>query len=114
MQLHILLSSIVTYVMLFGSGKLINKIIITFQYFGVEVIVVNWYDDLVCHQEPHRLHNIDIKKSEALFRRVKSKKTNYIAPKIEWLILTYWLKSKWVLIHSWLSQLKPSKLTLSF
>jgi formate-dependent phosphoribosylglycinamide formyltransferase (GAR transformylase) len=41
MQLHILLSSIVTYVMLFGSGKLINKIIITFQYFGVEVIVVN-------------------------------------------------------------------------
>lgn len=76
-------SATATRVLLCGGGELGKEVVIELQRFGVEVIVVDRYDNAPAMQVAHRSHVISMLDGEALRRVIEAEKPNYIVPEIE-------------------------------
>jgi len=77
------LSETATKVLLCGGGELGKEVVIELQRFGVEVIVVDSYEDSPAMQVAHRSYSISMLDSSALRRIIESESPDYIVPEIE-------------------------------
>ncbi|MGE4192793.1 MAG: formate-dependent phosphoribosylglycinamide formyltransferase [Pseudodesulfovibrio sp.] len=69
--------------MLLGGGELGKEVVIEAQRLGVEVIVVDRYDDTPAMQVAHRSYTMSMLAGEALRRVITEEKPDYIVPEIE-------------------------------
>ncbi|AMK11027.1 formate-dependent phosphoribosylglycinamide formyltransferase [Pseudodesulfovibrio indicus] len=69
--------------MLLGGGELGKEVVIEAQRLGVEVIVVDRYDDTPAMQVAHRSYTMSMLDGEALRRVITEEKPDYIVPEIE-------------------------------
>ena len=76
-------SSSATRVLFCGGGELGKEVVIELQRFGVEVIVVDRYDNAPAMQVAHRRHVINMLDGEALSKVIELEKPDYIVPEIE-------------------------------
>lgn len=77
------LSPSATRVLFCGGGELGKEVVIEMQRLGVEVIVVDRYDNAPAMQVAHRSHNISMLDGEALRQVIEAEKPDYIIPEIE-------------------------------
>jgi phosphoribosylglycinamide formyltransferase 2 len=77
------LSSTATRVLLCGGGELGKEVVIELQRLGVEVIVVDRYDNAPAMQVAHRSHAISMLDGDALRAVIEQEKPDYIVPEIE-------------------------------
>lgn len=77
------LSPSATRVLLCGGGELGKEVVIELQRLGVEVIVVDRYDNTPAMQVAHRSHVISMLDGSALRTVIELEKPDYIVPEIE-------------------------------
>lgn len=77
------LSETATKVLLCGGGELGKEVVIELQRYGVEVIVVDRYENSPAMQVAHRSYTISMLDAAALRRIVESENPDYIVPEIE-------------------------------
>jgi len=77
------LSNTATKVLFCGGGELGKEVVIELQRYGVEVIVVDRYENSPAMQVAHRSHVISMLDGDALRRIIESEKPDYIVPEIE-------------------------------
>jgi len=77
------LSSTATKVLFCGGGELGKEVVIELQRYGVEVIVVDRYENSPAMQVAHRSHTISMLDGDALRKIIKNEKPDYIVPEIE-------------------------------
>jgi len=77
------LSPTATRVLFCGGGELGKEVVIELQRLGVEVIVVDRYDNAPAMQVAHRSHAISMLDGDALRKVVETEKPDYIVPEIE-------------------------------
>jgi len=77
------LSNTATKVLFCGGGELGKEVVIELQRYGVEVIVVDRYENSPAMQVAHRSHVISMLDGDALRRVIESEKPDYIVPEIE-------------------------------
>lgn len=76
-------SSTATRVLLCGGGELGKEVVIELQRLGVEVIVVDRYENAPAMQVAHRSHIISMLDGVALRTVIEKEKPDYIVPEIE-------------------------------
>ncbi|SOB58720.1 phosphoribosylglycinamide formyltransferase 2 [Pseudodesulfovibrio profundus] len=69
--------------MLLGGGELGKEVVIEAQRLGVEVIVVDRYEDTPAMQVAHRSYTMSMLDGDALRRVITEEKPDYIVPEIE-------------------------------
>ncbi len=69
--------------MLLGGGELGKEVVIEAQRLGIEVIVVDRYDDAPAMQVAHRSYTMSMLDGDALRRVITEEKPDYIVPEIE-------------------------------
>ncbi len=77
------LSSTATKVLFCGGGELGKEVVIELQRFGVEVIVVDRYENSPAMQVAHRSHTLSMLDGAALRKIIETEKPDYIVPEIE-------------------------------
>jgi len=77
------LSPTATKVLFCGGGELGKEVVIELQRYGVEVIVVDRYENSPAMQVAHRSHSISMLDDEALRKVIELEKPDYIVPEIE-------------------------------
>ncbi len=77
------LSTTATKVLFCGGGELGKEVVIELQRYGVEVIVVDRYENSPAMQVAHRSHVISMLDGEALREIIETEKPDYIVPEIE-------------------------------
>lgn len=77
------LSSTATKVLFCGGGELGKEVVIELQRYGVEVIVVDRYENSPAMQVAHRSHSISMLDGDALRKIIESEQPDYIVPEIE-------------------------------
>jgi len=77
------LSPSATRVLLCGGGELGKEVVIELQRLGVEVIVVDRYDNTPAMQVAHRSHVISMLDGVALRTVIELEKPDFIVPEIE-------------------------------
>jgi phosphoribosylglycinamide formyltransferase 2 len=77
------LSDTATKVLFCGGGELGKEVVIELQRYGVEVIVVDRYENSPAMQVAHRSHVISMLDGDALRRIIETEKPDYIVPEIE-------------------------------
>jgi phosphoribosylglycinamide formyltransferase 2 len=77
------LSPTATRVLFCGGGELGKEVVIELQRLGVEVIVVDRYDNAPGMQLAHRSHAISMLDGDALRKIIETEKPDYIVPEIE-------------------------------
>jgi phosphoribosylglycinamide formyltransferase 2 len=77
------LSSTATRVLFCGGGELGKEVVIELQRYGVEVIVVDRYQNSPAMQVAHRSHTISMLDGDALRNIIETEKPDYIVPEIE-------------------------------
>ena len=77
------LSASATRVLLCGGGELGKEVVIELQRLGVEVIVVDRYNNAPAMQVAHRSHVISMLDGAALRNVIESEQPDYIVPEIE-------------------------------
>ena len=77
------LSPTATRVLFCGGGELGKEVVIELQRLGVEVIVVDRYENAPAMQVAHRSHMISMLDGQALRRVIELEKPHYIVPEIE-------------------------------
>ena len=77
------LSPTATRVLFCGGGELGKEVVIELQRLGVEVIVVDRYENAPAMQVAHRSHAISMLDGEALRNIIEAEKPDYIVPEIE-------------------------------
>ncbi len=77
------LSSTGTRVLFCGGGELAKEVVIELQRFGVEVIVVDRYQNAPAMQVAHRSHVINMLDGDALRQIIETEQPQYIVPEIE-------------------------------
>ena len=77
------LSPTATRVLFCGGGELGKEVVIELQRLGVEVIVVDRYENAPAMQVAHRSHVISMLDGQALRRVIELEKPHYIVPEIE-------------------------------
>ncbi len=77
------LSSTATKVLFCGGGELGKEVVIELQRYGVEVIVVDRYENSPAMQVAHRSHVISMLDGDALRKIIETEKPDYIVPEIE-------------------------------
>ncbi len=77
------LSPSATRVLFCGGGELGKEVVIELQRLGVEVIVVDRYDNAPAMQVAHRSHAISMLDADALRKVIETEKPDYIVPEIE-------------------------------
>lgn len=77
------LSTSATRVLFCGGGELGKEVVIELQRLGVEVIVVDRYDNAPAMQVAHRSHSISMLDGKALRAVIEKEKPNLIVPEIE-------------------------------
>jgi len=76
-------SSKATKVLLCGAGELGKEFVIELQRFGVEVIVVDRYDNAPAMQVAHRSYTLSMLDGKSLKKIILKEKPDYIVPEIE-------------------------------
>jgi phosphoribosylglycinamide formyltransferase 2 len=69
--------------MLLGGGELGKEVVIEAQRLGIEVVVVDRYEDTPAMQVAHRSYTMSMLDGDALRRVVTEEKPDYIVPEIE-------------------------------
>ena len=82
-QLGTPLSNTATKVLFCGGGELGKEVVIELQRLGVEVIVVDRYENSPAMQVAHRSYVINMLDGEALRAVIEAEKPDYIVPEIE-------------------------------
>ncbi|MCW8888850.1 MAG: formate-dependent phosphoribosylglycinamide formyltransferase [Gammaproteobacteria bacterium] len=77
------LSKTATRVLLCGGGELGKEVVIELQRLGVEVIVVDRYENAPAMQVAHRSHTISMQDGQKLREVIELEKPDYIVPEIE-------------------------------
>lgn len=77
------LSSVATRVLFCGGGELGKEVVIELQRLGVEVIVVDRYENAPAMQVAHRSHVISMLDGDALRAVIEQEKPDLIVPEIE-------------------------------
>ena len=77
------LSPTATRVLFCGGGELGKEVVIELQRLGVEVIVVDRYENAPAMQVAHRSHVISMLDGDALRKIIETEKPDYIVPEIE-------------------------------
>ena len=77
------LSKTATRVLFCGGGELGKEVVIELQRYGVEVIVVDRYENSPAMQVAHRSHTISMLDGDALRKIIETEKPDYIVPEIE-------------------------------
>src|SRR5210317_2541174 len=77
------LSPTATRVLLCGGGELGKEVVIELQRLGVEVIVVDRYDNAPAMQLAHRSHVLSMLDGDALRAVIEKEKPDFIVPEIE-------------------------------
>lgn len=77
------LSPTATRVLFCGGGELGKEVVIELQRFGVEVIVVDRYDNAPAMQVAHRSYTISMLDGTALRDIIEKEKPDYVVPEIE-------------------------------
>lgn len=77
------LSPSATRVLFCGGGELGKEVVIELQRLGVEVIVVDRYENAPAMQVAHRSHAISMLDGDALRQIITTEKPHYIVPEIE-------------------------------
>ena len=77
------LSGTATRVLLCGGGELGKEVVIELQRLGVEVIVVDRYENAPAMQVAHRSHVISMLDGDALRAIIEQERPDYIVPEIE-------------------------------
>ena len=77
------LSKTATKVLFCGGGELGKEVVIELQRYGVEVIVVDRYENSPAMQVAHRSHTISMLDGDALRKIIEDEKPDYIVPEIE-------------------------------
>jgi len=77
------LSSTATRVLLCGGGELGKELVIELQRLGIEVIVVDRYDNSPAMQVAHRSHTISMQDGAKLREVIELERPDYIIPEIE-------------------------------
>jgi phosphoribosylglycinamide formyltransferase 2 len=77
------LSPTATRILLCGGGELGKEFVIELQRLGVEVIVVDRYDNAPAMQVAHRSHVISMLDGDALRALIEQERPQYIVPEIE-------------------------------
>ena len=77
------LSTTATRILFCGGGELGKEVVIELQRLGVEVIVVDRYENAPAMQVAHRSHAISMLDGAALRQVIESEKPDYIVPEIE-------------------------------
>ncbi len=77
------LSKTATRVLFCGGGELGKEVVIELQRLGVEVIVVDRYDNAPAMQVAHRSHVISMLDGDALRAVIEQERPHYIVPEIE-------------------------------
>ncbi len=77
------LSSTATKVLFCGGGELGKEVVIELQRFGVEVIVIDRYENSPAMQVAHRSHTLSMLDGAALRKIIETEKPDYIVPEIE-------------------------------
>ena len=77
------LSDTATKVLLCGGGELGKEVVIELQRYGVEVIVIDRYENSPAMQVAHRSYIISMLDGAALRKIIESEKPDYIVPEIE-------------------------------
>jgi phosphoribosylglycinamide formyltransferase 2 len=72
-----------TRVLLCGGGELGKEVVIELQRLGVEVIVVDRYENAPAMQVAHRSHTLSMLDGAALRRVIEQERPHYIVPEIE-------------------------------
>lgn len=85
--LGIALRSVVIRVMLLGFGELGKEVVIECQRFGVEVIVVDRYVDVLVMYVAYRFYVINMFDGDVLRRVVELEKLYYIVSEIEVIVI---------------------------
>lgn len=83
MEIGTPLSDSATRVLFCGGGELGKEVVIELQRLGVEVIVVDRYEDSPAMQVAHRSHSISMLDGDALRAVIEQEKPDYIVPEIE-------------------------------
>ena len=77
------MSATATRVLFCGGGELGKEVVIELQRLGVEVIVVDRYENAPAMQVAHRSHAISMLDGDALRKVIESERPDYIVPEIE-------------------------------
>lgn len=77
------LSASATKVLFCGGGELGKEVVIELQRYGVEVIVVDRYENAPAMQVAHRSHVISMLDGQALRQVIEAEQPDYIVPEIE-------------------------------
>ena len=77
------LSATATRVLLCGGGELGKEVVIELQRLGVEVIVVDRYDNTPAMQVAHRSHTLSMLDGAALRHVIEKERPDFIVPEIE-------------------------------
>lgn len=77
------LTSVATRVLFCGGGELGKEVVIELQRYGIEVIVVDRYENAPAMQVAHRSHVISMLDGDALRQVIESERPDYIVPEIE-------------------------------
>ncbi len=77
------LSTTATKVLFCGGGELGKEVVIELQRYGVEVIVVDRYENSPAMQVAHRSHVISMLDGDALRKIIETENPDYIVPEIE-------------------------------
>ena len=72
-----------TRVLFCGGGELAKEVVIELQRLGVEVIVVDRYENAPAMQIAHRSHIINMLDGDALRQVIETEQPHYIVPEIE-------------------------------
>jgi len=77
------LSPTATKVLFCGGGELAKEVVIELQRFGVEIIVLDRYDNAPAMQLAHRSYSLNMLDGKKLRQIIESEKPDYIVPEIE-------------------------------
>ena len=77
------LSPSATRVLFCGGGELGKEVVIELQRLGVEVIVVDRYENAPAMQVAHRSHTVSMLDGDALRKIIETEKPDFIVPEIE-------------------------------
>jgi phosphoribosylglycinamide formyltransferase 2 len=77
------LSATATRVLLCGGGELGKEVVIELQRLGVEVIVIDRYDNAPAMQVAHRSHTLSMLDGAALHEVIEKEQPDFIVPEIE-------------------------------
>jgi len=77
------LSPTATKVLFCGGGELAKEVVIELQRFGIEIIVLDRYDNAPAMQLAHRSYTLNMLDGKKLRQIIENEKPNYIVPEIE-------------------------------